>query len=70
MSIEDRQVGVVYEVVLNDEGQYSIWAADQAIPSGWRAVGQKGDKEHCLAHIEKVWVDMRPLSLIKQINIL
>ncbi|MEU9246882.1 MbtH family NRPS accessory protein [Streptomyces shenzhenensis] len=50
-------------VVVNDEEQYSVWAADRSIPQGWRAVGVSGPKEDCLDHIERVWTDMRPLSL-------
>jgi MbtH protein len=52
-----------YQVVVNHEEQYSIWAADQEPPAGWRAVGVQGPKEECLSHIEEVWTDMRPLSL-------
>jgi MbtH protein len=26
-------------------------------------VGKSGNKKDCLAHIEQVWTDMRPLSL-------
>jgi MbtH protein len=53
----------MYKVVINDEEQYSIWLADRTDPPGWRDVGVAGSKEECLAHIEKVWTDMRPLSL-------
>ena len=56
----------IYLVVLNDEEQYSIWWADQELPAGWRAEGKKGRKEECLAHIDEVWTDMRPLSLRKK----
>lgn len=52
-----------FDVVLNDEEQYSIWAAGRAIPAGWRATGVRGSREECLAHIEAVWTDMRPKSL-------
>jgi len=54
-----------YQVVLNDEEQYSIWPADRELPMGWRADGTVGSKEDCLSHIEQVWTDMRPLSLRK-----
>ncbi|MFF7354008.1 MULTISPECIES: MbtH family protein [Streptomyces] len=53
----------IYDVVLNDEEQYSIWWADREMPEGWRAEGTRGTKEECLAHIDEVWTDMRPLSL-------
>lgn len=51
--------------VVNHEEQYSIWAADREIPAGWKATGKQGSKEECLAYIEEVWTDMRPLSLRK-----
>jgi len=52
-----------FRVVVNDEEQYSIWPADREIPAGWRADGTAGGKDECLAHIDEVWTDMRPLSL-------
>ena len=54
-----------YKVVVNDEQQYSIWFGDREPPAGWRGVGKQGPKEECLAYIEEVWTDMRPLSLRK-----
>jgi MbtH protein len=50
-------------VVCNDEEQYSLWPLDRDLPAGWRATGVQGPREACLAHIEQVWTDMRPLSL-------
>ena len=52
-----------YLVVVNHEEQYSIWLADKEIPSGWRPEGTSGTKHACLDHIDRVWTDMRPLSL-------
>jgi MbtH protein len=52
-----------YQVVVNEEEQYSIWPAVKEIPAGWRPAGVTGDKQQCLEHIEQVWTDMRPLSL-------
>lgn len=52
-----------FVVVINDEGQYSIWPSYKTIPAGWHDEGMRGNKEACLAHIDKVWTDMRPLSL-------
>jgi MbtH protein len=57
-----------YKVVVNHEEQYSIWFAEREAPAGWREVGVTGSKADCLAHIEKVWTDMRPLSLRKQMG--
>jgi MbtH protein len=52
-----------YQVVFNDEEQYSIWPADRELPAGWQAEGTTGPKSDCLAHIEQIWTDMRPRSL-------
>lgn len=52
-----------YSVVLNDEEQYSIWPTGRPVPAGWRKEGVEGTKDVCLAHIDEVWTDMRPLSL-------
>ncbi|ADJ47971.1 MbtH protein [Amycolatopsis mediterranei S699] len=57
-----------FVVVLNDELQYSIWRADADVPAGWRAEGTSGTKEECLAHIDRVWTDMRPLSLRQRMD--
>lgn len=57
-----------YQVVVNDEEQYSIWLADRALPLGWRAEGTRGRREDCLTHIGEVWTDMRPASLRRQME--
>jgi MbtH protein len=57
-----------YMVVINDEEQYSIWPVEREVPLGWRPVGVEGSKVECLAHIEKVWTDLRPLSVRKDMR--
>jgi MbtH protein len=52
----------IYKVVVNHEEQYSIWPAEREIPAGWKEAGKSGNKAECLAYIEEVWTDMRPLS--------
>ncbi|WP_437975228.1 MbtH family protein [Sorangium sp. So ce295] len=61
MSFDDD--ATVFNVVVNHEEQYSIWPDYKEIPNGWRAVGKSGSKKECLAYIDEVWTDMRPLSL-------
>ncbi|MGH7281909.1 MAG: MbtH family protein [Polyangiaceae bacterium] len=64
MPVQDEDEDTrAYVVVMNDEEQYSIWLADKEIPAGWRAMGKRGPKAECLAHIKEVWTDMRPKSL-------
>ncbi|BCB76868.1 MbtH family NRPS accessory protein [Phytohabitans flavus] len=59
---------LTYRVVVNDEEQYSIWAADRELPAGWHAEGTEGTKQECLARIAEVWTDMRPLSLRRRME--
>lgn len=63
----DDDDGASYKVVVNHEEQYSIWRADRTPPAGWSEVGTSGTRQVCLAHIERVWTDMRPLSLRKKL---
>ena len=58
----------IFDVVINHEEQYSIWPSYKTIPDGWRAVGKQGPKAECLAYIDEVWTDMRPLSLRKAMD--
>lgn len=66
MSSSDSQSVAQFEVVMNDEEQYSLWPLDKAIPLGWKKAGKQGSKEACLEFVNEVWTDMRPLSLRKQ----
>lgn len=65
---EDDDTTTIYKVVLNHEEQYSIWPADRDNPLGWFDEGKTGTKPECLAHIDEVWTDMRPLSLRRQMD--
>lgn len=60
---EEGEPTPLYQVVVNDEEQYSIWSAEKPPPSGWQHRGATGTKEECLDYIETVWTDMRPRSL-------
>src|SRR4051794_22334379 len=62
-AIEDT---LTYLIVRNHEEQYSIWPVDKQIPPGWKAEGFRGGQDECLARIETLWTDMRPLSLRRQ----
>jgi MbtH protein len=65
---DEQEDQTVYKVVLNHEEQYSIWPAARENALGWVDAGKSGSKEECLAYIEEVWTDMRPLSLRKQME--
>ncbi len=63
MSTDELEESRQYSVVVNGEGQYSIWPADSPLPGGWNSVGPPRQKSECLSEIETLWTDMRPASL-------
>lgn len=65
---DEREDTTLYKVVVNHEEQYSIWPANRENALGWRDAGKTGTKAECLAYIEEVWTDMRPLSLRKKME--
>ncbi|TSD83090.1 MbtH family protein [Mycobacterium sp. KBS0706] len=51
-------------VLVNDEGQHSLWPAYIDVPAGWATTFGPDSRAACLSHIETHWTDMRPKSLI------
>ena len=60
---DEAEDTTLYRAVVNAEEQYSIWPVDRELPLGWKDAGKQGLKAECLAYIQEVWTDMRPLSL-------
>lgn len=52
-----------FSVVVNDEGQHSLWPVFAAVPAGWQVAFGEAGRAECLAYVEKNWTDMRPVSL-------
>jgi MbtH protein len=57
-----------FEVLRNDEEQYSLWPSGLQVPAGWQKVGKEGSREECSSYVDEVWTDMRPRSLREQMN--
>lgn len=53
-----------YFVLVNDEGQYSLWPSFIEVPAGWTVAYPEGTRGACLGYINENWTDMRPRSLI------
>ena len=68
MNRDDNEDNTDYKVVVNHEGQYSIWPAERENPAGWKGGRKSGSKAECLAYIKEVWTDMRPLTLRKKME--
>jgi MbtH protein len=57
-----------YQVLRNDEDQYSLWPAGLEVPAGWYQVGEEGTRGECSAYVDEVWTDMRPRSLRERMD--
>ncbi|MFF4794828.1 MbtH family protein [Streptomyces sp. NPDC001276] len=53
-----------YLVLVNDEGQHSLWPNFAEVPAGWTAAHGPDGRQACLDHINENWTDMRPKSLV------
>lgn len=55
-------------VLVNEEGQHSLWPSFAAVPPGWETVFGEETRSACLEYIEENWTDMRPKSLIEEMK--
>ncbi|MFD1933578.1 MULTISPECIES: MbtH family protein [Nonomuraea] len=52
-------------VLVNDEGQHSLWPSFAEVPAGWQVVFGEETREACLEYVETHWTDLRPRSLVE-----
>ena len=55
----DDQAGA-FVVLINDQGQHSLWPAPTDAPAGWSIAYRQNGRQACLDYINKNWTDMRP----------
>ncbi|MFD4986666.1 MbtH family protein [Streptomyces sp. NPDC058374] len=63
----DDDNGVFY-VLVNEENQHSLWPTFAKVPDGWTVVFGEESRQACLDYVEKNWTDMRPASLIREMD--
>jgi MbtH protein len=54
-----------YLVLVNDEGQHSLWPSFAQVPAGWTVAHGQDTRQACLSYVSANWTDMRPNSLIQ-----
>jgi MbtH protein len=55
-------------VLVNDEGQHSLWPSFAELPGGWTKVFGPAERGACLDHVRANWTDMRPRSLAERLD--
>jgi len=57
-----------YHVLVNDEGQHSLWPTFIKVPDGWTIVHDSATHASCMEYMRQNWTDMRPKSLIERMK--
>ncbi|MFD7760382.1 MbtH family protein [Streptomyces microflavus] len=52
-----------YLVLVNHEGQHSLWPSFAEVPAGWTVAHPEDTRQACLDCVEENWTDLRPKSL-------
>jgi uncharacterized protein YbdZ (MbtH family)/acyl carrier protein len=55
--------GGSYVVLVNSDGQYSLWPEEIRRPGGWETRFGPSARADCLGFVEQTWTDMRPRRL-------
>ncbi|MEU1107021.1 MbtH family protein [Streptomyces tibetensis] len=62
MSLLDDPKGT-FAVLVNAEGQHSLWPSQLPVPEGWTQVTGPDTRDACLEYVEANWTDLRPNSV-------
>jgi MbtH protein len=57
-----------FHVLINGEGQHSLWPTFVEVPQGWTVVLDSKTRAECLEFVNQNWTDMRPNSLIERMK--
>jgi MbtH protein len=52
--------GGTFVVLINEQGQHSLWPAPTELPVGWSVVYEQNVRQECIEYINRNWTDMRP----------
>ncbi|GGZ65363.1 protein mbtH [Streptomyces inusitatus] len=58
----------LFKVLVNNEGQHSLWPSFADVPQGWRVMLDDTSRAECLDYVESNWTDMRPAGLVEAMS--
>jgi MbtH protein len=58
----------LFFVLVNNEGQHSLWPTTVDVPRGWRTVFGQASRRECQDYVTENWTDLRPKSLVDALN--
>ncbi|HEY7592177.1 MAG TPA: MbtH family protein [Actinophytocola sp.] len=57
-----------YRMLVNDEGQHSLWPDGISVPAGWSVAFGPASRADCLDYVTANWTDLRPRSLAARMD--
>ncbi|MDH6124892.1 MbtH family NRPS accessory protein [Kitasatospora sp. GP82] len=51
-----------FSVLVNAEGQFSLWPVAVEVPAGWTVAHGPADRSASLGYVNEHWTDLRPSS--------
>jgi MbtH protein len=58
-----------FVVLRNEENQHSLWPTFAQVPEGWTVVFPESTRQACLDYVEAHWTDLRPASLVRDLQL-
>ena len=52
-----------FHVLVNDQGQYSLWPVFAPVPAGWTVELADVSRTEATDHVESVWTTLQPAGL-------
>jgi MbtH protein len=49
---------IQHQVLVNEEGQYSLWPSFAEVPAGWIVAHGPADRTDCLDYVDRTWVGL------------
>ena len=57
-----------YLVLVNTEGQHSLWPAFADVPAGWTIACGPASWSDCMEYVTANWTDLRPSGLVDRMS--
>jgi MbtH protein len=57
-----------FSVLVNEEGQHSLWPDFAEVPAGWTVVHGPTDRDACVEYVNTHWTDLRPKSVAARLD--
>ncbi len=57
-----------FSVLVNDEGQHSLWPDFAEVPAGWTVAHGPAGRDDCVEYVNANWTDLRPRGLAARLD--